>query len=202
MVPVEAPPIELLLETLLFVADGPVEIARLQRALEADRPTVEAGLERLAASFRARGIRLQRKDDSVTLASAPEAARYVERFLGLGETGRLSGPALETLAIVAYRQPATRTQIEAVRGVGAEYAIRSLLARSLIQEVGRAETVGRPILYGTTFEFLQYFGLESLDQLPTLPDGRFASLDAPRALVEARERLSRPGPSSPPGPAP
>ncbi|HEY3083215.1 MAG TPA: SMC-Scp complex subunit ScpB [Chloroflexota bacterium] len=182
MVAVEAPPIELILETLLFVADGPVEVARLQRALEADRATIEAGLERLGASFRARGIRLQRRGDSVGLASAPEAAPYVERFLGLGETGRLSGPALETLAIVAYRQPVTRTQIEAIRGVGADYALKTLLARSLIQEIGRAETVGRPILYATTFEFLQYFGLESLDQLPTLPEG-FA------ALAEARERL-------------
>jgi segregation and condensation protein B len=193
VVATEAPPIELLLETLLFVAEGPVEVVRLQRALEVDRPTLEAGLERLAASFRARGIRLQRRGDSVGLASAPEAAPYVERFLGLGETGRLTAPSLETLAIVAYRQPVTRSQIEAIRGVGADYALKSLLARSLIQETGRAETVGRPILYGTTFEFLQYFGLESLDQLPALPEG-FA------ALAEARERLGEPPPSCPPAP--
>jgi segregation and condensation protein B len=191
----EAPPLELLLETLLFVAEGPVEVGRLQQALGADRQAVEAGLERLAASFRGRGVRLQRAGERVTLASAPEAAPYVERFLGLGEAGRLSGPVMETLAIVAYRQPVTRSQIEAIRGVGAEYAIRSLLARSLIQEAGRAPTVGRPILYTTTFEFLQYFGLESLGQLPAMPDG-FA------ALAEARERSGAADPSCRLVPAP
>jgi segregation and condensation protein B len=138
-------------------------------------------------------VRLQRKGDSVALVSAPEAAHYVERFLGLGDSGRLSGPALETLAIVAYRQPVTRMQIEAIRGVGADYALKALLARSLIQEVGRLESVGRPVLYGTTFEFLQYFGLESLDQLPALPEA-FAE------LAEARERAAEATePESPPG---
>jgi segregation and condensation protein B len=165
------------------VADGPVEVGRLQRALELDRAAVEEALARLAASCQSRGVRLQRKGDSVTLVSAPEAAPYVERFLGLGDSGRLSGAALETLAIVAYRQPVTRMQVEAIRGVGADYAIKALLARSLNQEVGRLETVGRPVLFGTTFEFLQYFGLESLDQLPALPEA-FAE------LAEARERAA------------
>jgi segregation and condensation protein B len=179
---------------LLFVADGPVEVARLQRALELDRAAVEEALKHLAASYQTRGVRLQRKGDAVTLVSAPEAAPYVERFLGLGDSGRLSGPALETLAIVAYRQPVTRMQIEAIRGVGADYAIRTLLARTLIQEVGRLETVGRPVLFGTTFEFLQYFGLESLDQLPALPEA-FAE------LAEARERAAESTDASPSPPA-
>jgi segregation and condensation protein B len=164
------PALELALETLLFVADGPVEVGRVQRALEVDRAATEAAIARLAESYQSRGVRLQRRGETLQLVSAPEAAEYVERFLGLSESGRLSAAALETLAIVAYRQPATRAQIEAVRGVSADYAIRTLLARSLIQEVGRLETVGRPVLFGTTFEFLQYFGLESLERLPALPE--------------------------------
>ena len=177
------------------MADGPVEVGRLQRALELDRAAIEEALARLAASNQARGVRLQRKGDSVALVSAPEAAPYVERFLGLGDSGRLSPPALETLAIVAYRQPVTRMQIEAIRGVGADYAIKTLLARSLSQDIGRRETVGRPVLFGTTFEFLQYFGLESLDQLPAMPEA-FAELAEARERVAAEitERASPPAP--------
>ena len=161
---------EALLETLLFVADGPVDLTRLQRALDVDRPTLEAALASLTATYQRRGVRIQRKGDDVTLVSAPEAAECVERFLGLADSGRLSAAAMETLAIVAYRQPVTRTQIEAIRGVNADYALRALMARNLVQEVGRLETVGRPAIFGTTFEFLQYFGLESLDQLPDIPE--------------------------------
>jgi len=159
-----------LVEALLFVADGPVEVARIGRALQVERDDVEAALGRLTELYRERGVRLQRKGEVVQLVSAPEAAEAVARFLGLGDSARLTAPALETLAIVAYRQPVTRAQVEAIRGVSADWAIRTLLARNLIQEVGRLETVGRPTLFGTTFEFLQYFGLESLDQLPPLPE--------------------------------
>ena len=164
------PPLELALETLLFVADGPVEIGRLQRALEVDRAAAEAAIARLVESYQHRGVRLQRCGETLQLVSAPEAAEYVERFLGLSDRGRLSAPVLETLAIVAYRQPVTRAQIEAVRGVNADYAIRTLLARNLIKEIGRLETVGRPAVLQTTPEFLQYFGLESLERLPALPE--------------------------------
>lgn len=181
------------------MADGPVELARLQRALDLDRPALEDALARLAESYQTRGVRLQRKGDSVTLVSAPEAAEHVERFLGLGDGARLSGPALETLAIVAYRQPVTRMQIEAIRGVGADYAIRMLQARSLIQEVGRLDTVGRPVLFGTTFEFLQYFGLESLGQLPALPEA-FAQLAEARERRAAEADLTEPGSPSAPHP--
>ena len=164
------PPLELALETLLFVADGPVEIGRLQRALEVDRAATEAAIARLVESYQHRGVRLQRCGETLQLVPAPEAAKYVERFLGLSDRGRLSAPVLETLAIVAYRQPVTRAQIEAVRGVNADYAIRTLLARNLIKEIGRLETVGRPAVFETTPEFLQYFGLESLERLPALPE--------------------------------
>jgi segregation and condensation protein B len=114
---------------------------------------------------------LQRKGDRVQLASAPEAAPYIERFLGLDLTARLSPAALEVLAIVAYRQPITRAQIEAVRGVSCDAVLRTLVSRGLLEEVGRLEQAGRPILYGTTFQFLQHFGLNTLSDLPPLKDG-------------------------------
>ena len=177
--------LEGLLETLLFVADGPADVARLQRALEVDRATIEAAIAALAANYRRRGVRLQRKGDELTLVSAPEAADAVERFLGLSDAGRLSAAAIETLAIVAYRQPVTRAQIEAIRGVNADYALRALMARNLVQEVGRLETVGRPAIFGTTFEFLQYFGLESLDQLPELPEELVEMAEARSVGAEA-----------------
>lgn len=159
-----------LVESLLFVAEGPVTIAALARALEADAAQVEEALGELKRDYAGRGMRLQRARDKVQLVSAPEAAPVIEKFLGLDGAGHLSAAALETLAIVAYRQPITRPAIEAVRGVNCDGVIHSLLARGLIQEVGRMETVGRPILYATTFEFLQHFGFQSLDDLPKLPE--------------------------------
>lgn len=132
---------------------------------------IESALQFLSVEYQERGIRLQRKGDKVQLVSAPEAGSKIERFLAhcvgsLEVSGRLSPAALETLSIVAYRQPVTRAQIEAIRGVQSNSVIRSLVRRGLLEEVGRAETVGRPILYGTTFEFLQQFGLQSLCDLP------------------------------------
>lgn len=155
-------------EALLFVADEPTTVQRLAEVLERPRPVVEAALADLRQILRGRGIRLQRKGDRVQLVTAPELAPLVERFLGLEYSGRLSTAALETLAIVAYRQPITRAQIEAIRGVNCDGVLRTLLRRGLIQEVGRLEQVGRPIVYGTTMEFLQYFGLEDWRDLPPL----------------------------------
>ncbi len=157
-----------LIESLLFVADGPVPLAKIERALDRERGEVEAALDLLAQDLAARGIRLQRLDGRVQLTTAPEAAPYVERFLGLQSEPRLSPAALEVLAIVAYRQPITRAGIEAIRGVNSDRAVASLLARGLIGEVGRAETAGRPTLLGTTFAFLEYFGLSDLAELPPL----------------------------------
>jgi segregation and condensation protein B len=111
---------------------------------------------------------LQQLDGGVQLTTAPEAAPHVERFLGLQARVHLSQAALETVAIVAYRQPITRPEIEAIRGVGSDSVLRTLLKAGLIDRVGRADDVGRPFLYGTTPEFLQHFGLQSLDDLPTL----------------------------------
>ncbi len=157
-------------ESLLFVADGPVSVGRLAEALEVTPGQVERALADLEAAYAGRGLRLQRSANRVQLITAPEAASYIERFLGLETRTRLSRAALETLSIIAYRQPITRPQIEIIRGVGSDSVLRTLLRAGLIEDVGRAPTVGRPILYGTTFEFLQHFGLQGLDELPPLGD--------------------------------
>jgi segregation and condensation protein B len=113
-------------------------------------------------------VRLQRTGDLVQLVSAPHAAPYVERFLGL-EHPPLTNASLETLAIIAYRQPITRAGVESVRGVDCDGPIRTLMARGLIEEIGRAPVIGRPALFSTTVRFLEYFGLERPDDLPPLP---------------------------------
>jgi len=160
--------LEALLESLLFVSDGPASLRRLAQVLEVTAEELEEAVQSLARSCQNRGIRLQRHGDHVQLASAPEASAYVERLLGTQQAGKLSPAALETLAIVAYQQPVTRATIEAIRGVNSDRVLSTLEARGLISEVGRQETAGRPVLFGTTFEFLQYFGLESLEQLPPI----------------------------------
>lgn len=158
-----------LLESLLFVASGPVSASRLAAALEITPAAVEKLLAQLSEGYQDRGLRLQWSGGRmVQLTSAPEAAGAIERFLGLEATTRLSQAALEVLAIVSYMQPATRPQIDQVRGVNSDGALRSLLSKGLIEEVGRMETPGRPILYGTTPEFMQHFGLSSLAELPPL----------------------------------
>ncbi len=161
-----------LLESVLFVAAEPVAVARLAQLLETSQEAVEIALADLADTYRTarRGIRLQRKGDRVQLVSAPEAAPYVERFLGLDAGSKLSPAALETLSVIAYKQPLTRADLEAVRGVNCDGVLRTLLARELIEPVGRLEQPGRPFLYGTTARFLQYLGLESLADLPPLPE--------------------------------
>jgi segregation and condensation protein B len=163
-----------LIESLLFVASSPTAIGQLAQVFRVDEPTIEASLEKLAESCVAerRGLTLQRKGDQIQLTTVPEAGPHIERFLGLDLTTRLSQAALESLATIAYRQPITRAQIEAIRGVNCDGVLRTLLARGLVEPVGRLEQVGRPFLYGTTFQFLQYFGLEDLDQLPALPESK------------------------------
>lgn len=174
----------MLVESLLFVADEPVTAARLAAALGVEVSEVDGALAELGQRLQGRGVRLQQKGDRVQLATMPEAAAAIERFLGLEVSPRLSPAALETLAMIAYRQPITRTQLEAVRGVNCDGVLRTLLSRGLIEEQGRLEAVGRPILYGTTFEFLQYFGLAQLDQLPALPAEAAVELSARVAQVQ------------------
>jgi segregation and condensation protein B len=156
------------LEALLFVAPGPVLPGQLAEALGVTPRDLEKALEALEAAYAGRGLRLQRHRGRLQLTSAPEAAPLVERFLNLDATTRLSQAALETLAIIAYQQPVTRPQIDAIRGVNSDSVMKSLLSAGLIEESGRSEGPGRPILYSTTPEFLQHFGLASLKDLPQL----------------------------------
>ena len=141
--------------------------AALVASLGCGNPTALAELKQ---EYTQRGMRVQRLRDKVQLVTAPDAALAIEKFLGIDGSGHLSAAALETLAIIAYRQPVTRPAIEAVRGVNCDGVIQTLLSRGLIQETGRQETVGRPILYATTFEFLQNFGLRDTDDLPPLEE--------------------------------
>lgn len=156
------------IEALLFVAVEPVYPGQIATALEMTTVEVNRALDDLEVSLRTRGLRLQRFSGRVQLTTAPEAAEAIEHFLGLEATSHLSRAALEALAIIAYQQPVTRPQVDAVRGVNSDGVMRSLLNKGLIQEGGRAEGPGRPILYSTTPEFLQHFGLNSLMELPPL----------------------------------
>jgi len=176
-------PLPALVEGLLFVADEPVTVARLAQAIEVDEDAVEAALNEISADGINRGVRLQRKGERVQLVTRPEAAAYIERFMGLENSGRLSQASLETLSIVAYRQPCTRAQIEVVRGVNCDSVLRNLLSKGLIEESGRQETVGHPFLYSTTFAFLQHFGLRSLDELPPLEPMQTPTLVEPDTVT-------------------
>jgi segregation and condensation protein B len=157
------------IESLLFVAEEPQEIGTLAKSLNVPRQGVEQAIETLAASVNGRGLLVQRFGDRVQLATAPDAAPYIEQFLEV-EHGRLSRASLESLAVIAYRQPVTRAGVEAIRGVNSDHAVATLLARGLIEDVGRAPGPGRPVLFGTTVRFLEYFGLERPQDLPPLAE--------------------------------
>lgn len=155
------------LEALLFVAERPLSRREITTLAGVDAETVDARLGDLEVALAERGIRLLAVGERIELATAPEAGELIARYVGAAEL-RLSPAALETLAIVAYRQPVTRTAIERIRGVDSDYVVRSLLHRRLVVELGRAASPGRPILYGTGFDFLERFGLTSLEDLPPL----------------------------------
>jgi segregation and condensation protein B len=137
-------------------------------ALDVTASVVERGLNELDESLLTRGLRLQRHAGRVQLTTAPELAPLIEHFLGLEATTHLSRAALETLAIIAYQQPCTRPQVDSIRGVNSDGMMKSLLSKGLIQEAGRTDGPGRPILYSTSPEFLQHFGLSSIIELPPL----------------------------------
>jgi segregation and condensation protein B len=167
MTTVGSPDLPAALEALLFVADRPLSTAELAELAEVPAAVVRPALDELRAALADRGIRLQALDDAWQLTTAPEVADRVRRYAERTE-GRLSPAAVEALAVIAYRQPATRGDVERVRGVDSDSVIRSLLHRRLIVEAGRRDTPGRPILYRTTFTFLERFGIESLEDLPVL----------------------------------
>ena len=193
-------PLPAVLESLLFVADGAVEPAQLARACGLALPAVEQGLAALAADYRTagRGLRLQERAGRYQLVTAPETGAIVEAFLQVDMTARLSGPALETLAVIAYRQPVTRAQVEAVRGVDCSGVLRSLMQRGLIEETGRLEAPGRPVLYGITDLFLNHFGLTSLHELPPLAINEQDRMDEVLSESAAAPAAAASG-ESPPG---
>jgi len=161
-------PLSVQIEGLLFVAVEPVATSNLAEALDVAPSLIEAALKELDVSLQTRGLRLQRHNGRVQLTTAPQLAATIERFLGLEATTHLSRSALETLAIIAYQQPVTHPQIDAVRGVNSDSMLKSLLGKGLIIESGRADGPGRPILYSTAPEFLQHFGINSITELPPL----------------------------------
>ena len=172
------------LEALLFIAERPLTTAEMGELAEVPPSRAEAGLAGLAEDLERgeRGLRLQRNDDAWQLVTAPEVGARLAAYAAR-EEARLSAAALEALAVVAYRQPCTRGDVERVRGVDSDYVIRSLLHRRLVVELGRRDTPGRPVLFGTTFTFLERFGLTSLDDLPPL-SGDAAQLSALSAVSQ------------------
>ena len=164
--------IESAIEGILFAAGEPVGVERICLALEIDRATADAVCQRLADaySYERRGIRLVKLDSSYQLCSAPEFASYIRRAFESRRPARLSQPALEVLAIIAYYQPVTRAYVDQIRGVDSSYTVGLLLERDLIEECGRLAVPGRPIQYRTTQNFLRAFGLSSLEELPELPN--------------------------------
>ena len=158
------------IEAILFVAGEPVNVSELAHALDMTVAELNPVLDELKDAYDrdVRGLRLNRFGMSVQLATRPDYAPYIERLLQPVQKQSLTQAAMETLSIIAYRQPITKAEIEAVRGVKCDYSVTSLMNKGLIEEVGRRESLGRPILYGTTERFLSHFGIESLDDLPAL----------------------------------
>ena len=163
-----------IIEAILFVSGEPVQLGAVARALEVTELEVSAAADELASDYdyNRRGICLKRFGSHIQLSTRPDYAPQIEKLLQPIQKQSLSQAALETLAVVAYKQPVTRLDIEAVRGVNCNYSVQSLMNKGLIEEVGRKETLGRPILYGTTDAFLSHFGLTSLEDLPQPPESQ------------------------------
>lgn len=161
-----------LLEALLFIAPVPVTPGQMATVLGVSTHQIEIAISELDALYTEsgdkRGLRIRLHRGRIQLTTAPQASATIEKFLGLDSTTRLSHAALEALAIIAYQEPVTRPQIDAIRGVNSDGVLKNLLSKGLIQEVGRADAPGRPFLYSITTDFLGHFGLSSLDELPPL----------------------------------
>jgi segregation and condensation protein B len=159
-------------EALLFVTPSSTSLKQLADTLEVSTQKIRTAIEELDEVLSERGIRIQENKGRYKLTTAPELSGEVEFFLHLESTARFTAASLETLAILAYQQPITRPAVDAIRGVNSDSVIRNLLSKGLIEEVGRSDSPGRPILYGTSPEFLQYFGLASIKELPEMEINR------------------------------
>ncbi|WP_322819809.1 SMC-Scp complex subunit ScpB [Tepidiforma sp.] len=157
-------------EAILFVSDEPQPLAALARAVGVSEAAARKALTQLAADYEARGLRLLEDGQKYQLGAAPEYAPYIDAFLGTGPGQKLSRAALETLTIIAYRQPCTRAEIEAIRGVNSDRHVALLEQRGLIEQAGTGDGPGRPKLYRTTIRFLEHFGIRSPKDLPPLPE--------------------------------
>lgn len=182
--------LESAIEGILFAAGDPVSVERICLVLGQDRETVESVCQRMADSYRydRRGIRLVRLENNWQMCSAPEQAPYIRKAMESRKPAKLSQPALEVLAIVAYFQPVTRAYIEQIRGVDSSYTVGLLLERDLIREAGRLAVPGRPMQFKTTQTFLRSFGLNSLDDLPELSA---ASQEEVQITLEMESALRR-----------
>lgn len=174
------------IEALLFAAPGLTSIDQLGQVTGLKKKEIENALADLRSHYgELHGIRLQEIKGQFQLVTAPEYAEDIEAFLGLEVTSRLTQAALEALAIIAYKEPTTRPEIDSIRGVNSDGVIKNLLSKGLIEELGRSEAPGRPILYGLSPDFYQHFGLESLDQLPEID---FESLFGEQTDAETEDR--------------
>ena len=160
------------IEAILFVSGEAVSVRDLARALQAEEAEVKSTLDIMKDEYdyEQRGFLIKRFSDKVQLATRPIYAEDVVRMLQPVQQQSLSQSAMETLAVVAYKQPVTRAEVEQIRGVKCDYSLQSLIYKGLIREVGRKDTIGRPILFGTTDEFLSHFGLRELADLPPMPE--------------------------------
>lgn len=182
--------VESAIEGILFAAGEPVGVERLCVTLDIDRATADAVCQRLADqySYERRGIRLVKLESSYQLCSAPEYAEYIRQAFESRRPARLSQPALEVLAIIAYYQPTTKAYVDQIRGVDSSYTVGLLAERELIEECGRLAVPGRPILYRTTLNFLRSFGLSSLEELPVLPN---ASAEDAQLTLDMQMSIAR-----------
>ena len=176
------------IEAILFVAGEAVSIRDLAKALQADEKELKAVLKKIGSEYdyEQRGLMLKRFGDKVQLATRPMYSEDVLRLLQPVQQQSLSQAAMETLAVVAYKQPVTRAEVEQIRGVKCDYSLQSLMMKGLIQEAGRKDTIGRPILYATTDTFLSHFGIQGLEDLPPLPEtegGAAEETDDPDELI-------------------
>jgi segregation and condensation protein B len=160
------------LEALLFVAGEPVAVGSLIKTTEMQEADIKRLMSGLISEYKERnsGILIAEIADGYQMVTNPDSALWVKRFKNINQTNKLSQPALETLSIIAYKQPITKLEIDQLRGVNSDGAVKSLTDKRLIKIVGKKETPGRPFLYGTTKEFLQYFGLKNLSDLPPISD--------------------------------
>ena len=183
--------LESALESILFASGEPVPVERLCLGLEVDRPTLDAVAQELMDKYKyeRRGMRIVRMDTSYQMCSAPEFAPHIRKTLESRKPPKLSQPALEVLAVIAYYQPVTRAYVDQVRGVDSSYTVGLLLERDLIEEAGRLAVPGRPTLFRTTKNFLRTFELNSLAELPELPDSTQEGTQMKLELQSSIEKL-------------